>query len=603
MCGIAGKVRYDQRDPSEALRRIVSALRHRGPDHQAVQDLDGVAALGHARLSIIDLSPMGHQPMTDESGRYTISYNGEVYNFQALRQELERAGCRLRSRSDTEVVLYSYIRWGAAAFARFDGMFALAIWDRRERELVLARDRFGEKPLYYCQLGDELTFASEAQALLEDEAVARAARPSVAGLTHYFALGYTLAPHTIYEQVRKLEPASYLRFRDGRIVEQARYWEYRDCFAEPLRERPGDIAEHLLCLLSAAVKERLVSDVPVGAFLSGGVDSSAVVALARRELPYELHTFTIGFQQRSYDEADDARRVADYLRTVHHERRLDLGAAQAGAQALRRAILAYDEPFSDTSLIPTVEVARSAARHVKVVLSGDGADELLGGYPTYQADQLMTRAVRLPAPLLGLAAALLRRSPQDTRRRTGLGFKLRRLGRGLDRDPRYAHYCWRELHDEEERIALIGREHAEEVRAHHPFHVFARYYEEAAGLDWLARHLYVDAKTWLPDDVLFKVDRATMAASIESRTPYLDAELAAYAASIPTALKLRRGGGKYILKRALRRVLPEETLRKRKAGFNAPVNAWLQGDGDDEFRTFNRYVAEQRGLLGPPPLA
>ncbi|MCS6915055.1 MAG: asparagine synthase (glutamine-hydrolyzing) [Myxococcales bacterium] len=600
MCGIAGRVRYDRSECSEVLQRMAQRLRHRGPDHMAVVDLDGVAALAHTRLAIIDLSPLGNQPMTDESGRYTISYNGEVYNFQQLRRELQAAGYRFRSQSDTEVVLCAYVHLGPRAFERFDGMFALAIWDRKERELVLARDRFGEKPLYYY-LGPDgaLTFASEVHALLSDETIARAARPSVAGLTHYFALGYTLAPLTLYQGIAKLEPATYLRFRDGRIREKRRYWEYRDCFvprrAEPVRE----VAAQLLHLLDRAVQERLVSDVPIGAFLSGGVDSSGVVALARRHLPYELHTFTIGFPERSYDEASDAQRVADHLRTVHHERTLRLRERGRISSAIDRAIAAYDEPFSDTSLIPTVEVSRSAARFVKVVLSGDGADELLAGYPTYQADRLMVHAARIPSRVRAMAAAVLARMPQSGRRRMGIGLKLRRLGRGLAADPRYAHYAWRELHSEQERIALIGSEHAEEVRASHPFFVFQRYYDEVAELDWLSQHLYVDSKTWLPDDILVKVDRATMAASIEARAPYLDVELAAFAASIPAHLKVRGMQGKVILKEALKSLLPRETLRKRKAGFNAPIGAALCQDWVDEFRMFNRYVAMQWGLLRP----
>jgi asparagine synthase (glutamine-hydrolysing) len=605
MCGIAGKIRYDGRDERDTLAQMVARMRHRGPDHQAVQDIDGVAAFGHARLSIIDLSPLGNQPMSDESGRYTISYNGEVYNYRELRTELCRLGHRFRSQSDTEVILGAYAQWGTGAFRRLSGMFALALWDRKEQELVLCRDRFGEKPLYYSvrEGGGGLSFASECSALLCDEAVRRGAQVSVAGLNHYFALGYTLAPLTIYRNIHKLEPATWLRFRAGRVVEKARYWDYRAHFADRSRERPAEVVEHLDLLLQRAVRARLVSDVPVGAFLSGGMDSSAIVALMRRHLPYELHTFTIGFSEHSYNEAHDARIVAEHLRTVHHERVLRLAEGGRVSHALSRAIASYDEPFSDTSLVPTVEVARSAARFVKVVLSGDGADELLGGYPTYQADRLLPGMERLPQGVRRAIAGILRRSPDGVRGRTGLGFKLRQLGKGIDQDYRYAHYAWRELHSEAERVALIGPEHAEEVRATHPFLTFLRYYDEAAALDRLSQHLYVDAKTWLCDDVLVKVDRATMAASIEARAPFLDEELAQYVAGLPPELKVGRGRGKLILTEVLRRYLPEHTLRKRKAGFNAPINAWLGQAGENEFRYFNRYVATQRGLLSDVALS
>jgi asparagine synthase (glutamine-hydrolysing) len=603
MCGIAGKIRYDGRPVTDSVRRMVARMRHRGPDHHDVVDIDEVAALGHSRLSILDLSPTGHQPMSDESGRFTITYNGEVYNFPALRRELTAAGFRFRGTSDTEVVLSAYIHLGPRAFDRFDGMFALAIWDRVERELVLCRDRFGEKPLYYA-LADsgEIAFASEASALLADEETGCRAAISIAGLNHYLALGYTLSPLTIYQNIAKLEPATFLRFREGRIREKTRYWDYRACFARQSRRPLPDLIDDVAALIEEAVRERLVSDVPVGAFLSGGVDSSAVAAIARRHLPYDLHTFTVGFAEPSYNESDDARLVADYLRTVHHEEVLRRRAAgPAWPAAIARAISSYDEPLSDTSLVPTVEVARCAARHVKVVLSGDGADEIFAGYPTYLADLLHRPLHLLPHGSRALLSGALSRAPLRPEQKTGLGFRLRQFGKGVAHDPRYAHYSWRELHNEEERIALIGPEHREEVQASHPFHTFALYYEEAEELDPLSQHLYVDGKTWLVDDILVKVDRATMASSLEARTPYLDRELVEYAASIPARFKLRGLRGKYVLKQALRRYLPAHTLRKRKAGFNAPIAAWLQSGGEDEFRFFNKYVAAHRGLLPTLP--
>jgi asparagine synthase (glutamine-hydrolysing) len=590
MCGIAGRVGPGGPAERDIVARMIGRLKHRGPDHQAIEQLDELATFGHARLSIVDLSPLGHQPMTDRTRRYTITYNGEIYNFQALRRELEQRGHVFVSRSDTEVLLNAYLEWGVAAFARLSGMFALAIWDAQEQELVLARDRFGEKPLYYALAANVVTFASELTALAEDPAILQRRRLSIAALNHYLAIGYILSPLTIYEDVFKLEPATYLRFRGGRQIETTRYWQYRDAFARVTRESEDDIERNLEQLFDGAVARMLVADVPVGAFLSGGVDSSAVVAFARRHLPYELHTFSVGFAEASYDESLDARLVADRLHTIHHEIRVE---SRDGRQLAERSIDCYDEPFSDTSLVPMVEVAALAARRVKVALSGDGADEIFGGYLTYRADALHARLRRVPQPLRAAVAEAVQRMLGETRHKVGFAFKAKQFARGVGCDGELAHYKWRELHGESERIAILGARHAEEIRHSDPALVFRRYYREVDGLDPLSRHLYVDAKTWLVDDVLVKVDRATMASSLESRTPFLDQQLAEYVASIPSRLKIRGRLQKIILKRLLRRYLPAATLDKKKAGFNAPVNSWFGHGSENEFRFFNRLVLER----------
>jgi asparagine synthase (glutamine-hydrolysing) len=594
MCGIAGKIRYDGRDVSQLLAQMIERLSHRGPDDQGVFD-DGVAALAHTRLSIIDLSPSGHQPMHDGSGRFTITYNGEVYNYRDLKREL--ADRPFRGTSDTEVVIEEFARRGVDAFARFNGMFACAIWDARARELTLARDRFGEKPLYYAVVDGELIFASEVRALLADERVAERAKPSIAGLNHYYALGYTLGEQTLYDVVKRLEPATYLRFREGQIVEKTRYWDYRRSFAVKTTEREADIVKHVDTLLEKAVRDRLVSDVPVGAFLSGGIDSSGVVAIARNAVSYNLQTFTIGFSEQSYDESVDARLVSQHFGTAHHERRLAIH--QGDHSVIDRAIDCYDEPFSDTSLIPMVSVAELASEHVKVVLSGDGADEIFCGYPTYRADWMKQRLDALPMFVRRQLETIASKWPLS-QRKTSLGFKLRQFSRGVLTDFRLAHYRWRELHTLEERVALLGERHADEIRASDPSLCFMRHYQDAADLDELSQHLYVDAKTFLVDDVLVKVDRATMAFSLEARAPYLDADLAAYSGSIPSHLKLNWRQQKYILKRALAHRVPTATLKKKKSGFGSPVNIWLENRKDNEYRYFNRYVAEHHEI-GPGP--
>lgn len=590
MCGIAGIVGDHAGESLPVVERMVERMRMRGPDHAAVRDVGG-AVLGHARLSILDLNPRSHQPMSDPSGRFTITYNGEVYNFQDIARDLEAAGHRLRTTSDTEVVLHAWMEWGTGAFARFNGMFALGIWDRDERTLVLARDRFGKKPLFYSTARG-VAFASDITALREDPALADAP-VSPEAVNHFLAMGYVLGPLTLYEGIARIPPATVAVFRDGR-VRMERFWDYAAAFRRPYRGTPADAAADLRDCLEEAVRRRLVSDVPVGCFLSGGVDSSAVTAFARRHLTYDVHSFSIGFAARTYDESADARAVAGFLGTVHHERRLD---DRDGRAIVDGAVARFDQPFSDTSLVPMVEVSRVAAEHVKVVLSGDGADELLAGYPTHKADRLMQVARHVPAPLREVAAGAARRLLRESNRRTDLAFKLRQLARGLPGDWRDAHYAWRELHDDAERTVLLGPQHAALVRDTAPRHAFRAHFDEVRDLDPLAQCLYVDAKTWLVDDVLVKVDRATMAFSLEARSPFLDPDLAELCASIPSSLKLRGLDGKHVLKQGLRGVLPERTLHKKKAGFNAPLNTWLGHTGDNEYRMFNRKVAATWGLL------
>lgn len=595
MCGIAGRVCIEGRDHSESVADMVRALRHRGPDFQSVVRVDRLATLGHARLSILDLSRLANQPMTDPMGRYTLVYNGEVYNFKELRHELQAAGFAFRSTSDTEVVLAAFAHWGTGCFARFDGMFALAIWDRNQAELTLGRDRFGEKPLYYALTSTGVAFASEVTALWADSELRGRRRVSVEGLNEVLALGYTLGPGSFYQGIMKLPPATHAQWRPEGFRPPLRYWDYAKCFERKRSVGLDDGARELRELLDVAVSSRLIADVPVGSFLSGGLDSSGVTAFATRHLAYPMHTFSAGFDVASYDESEDARRTALHVGSIHHE--LELRARACDLQLLDEAIARYDEPFSDTSLVCMVAVARLASKHVKVVLSGDAADEIFAGYTTYQADRLKSALDVVPTILRRLGAKLVVANVKPGRSKVGTRFKIRQFSKGLARDWRYAHYAWRELHDEDERIRIFGPQRAEEVRDTHPFRKFQRFYEEVADLEPFDQHLYVDAKTWLVDDILVKVDRATMAASIESRAPYLANAVVEYAASLPAALKLRQGRGKVILRKALQPLLPVETLNKKKAGFNAPVGVWMGRAEEGEFTRFNRYVLKKKGVL------
>jgi asparagine synthase (glutamine-hydrolysing) len=412
-------------------------------------------------------------------------------------------------------------------------------------------------------------------------------------MNHYLALGYVVAPLSAHPDVSKLSPASALSWRPGGTPTIHRYWDYADAFrAGPSRAGFAEATERVADLVDAAVGSRMVADVPVGSFLSGGLDSSMVTAVARRHLPYELHTFSVGFESPSYDESSDARRVASHLSTIHHDIRL---SGADGAERARAASLVYDEPFADTSLVPMVEVARVASKQVKVVLSGDGADEIFAGYPTYQADRLMSFLSETPAgPRRHVSNGVRFFFSDSMPGKTSIGFKARQFARGLPLDRAGAHYAWREINGEDERIAVLGREHAEAVRETSPVHTFMSHYDRVRDLSPLSQHLYVDAMTWLPDDILVKVDRATMASSIEGRAPFLARDLVEYVAGLPDHFKLGLRRGKRVLREAAKRLLPAATLRKPKAGFSAPINEWLGTSSDNEYREFNRRVMTWR---------
>jgi len=590
VCGVVGKVNWQEGCDQNLIAKMCKAILHRGPDDGGIITFEN-AVLGHRRLSIIDLSKNASQPMASNDRRYHIVYNGEVYNFMEIRKELEEAGLKFKSNSDTEVVLYSYIHWKERCLEKFQGMFAFAIWDNVLKELFLARDYFGKKPLYYFR--DEngaIIFASELAALLEDKSIPQDI--SFEALNCYLALGYILAPATLYKNILKLEAATFLHITDkGRKVRKCKYWDYKDAFLEKTNESEKDIIQHILFLFEAAVKRRLVSDVPVGAFLSGGVDSTSVVSIMKKYMPELLHTFSIGFDVESYDESADALRAAKWLGTEHHSQ---ICKKEDNLLFMLEAIRAYDEPFSDTSLVPFFEVCKLASSYVKVVLSGDGADEIFAGYITYKADLYYRYAQLLPRN----ARSALMRMPGyfcgNKIKKLDWRYKQRKFFYGSLCDSENAHYSWRVIFSPEKRIQILGKEYASLVYDSDPFNIFKKYYRNAEGLHGLDKNLYVDAMTWLSDDILVKVDRASMRSSIEIRCPYLDKDLITYAASIPAGLKMKNFKNKYILKKALKSVLPSYVLDKKKSGFIAPVHAWIGSDNVDEFQAFNKYVFYQK---------
>jgi asparagine synthase (glutamine-hydrolysing) len=586
MCGVAGFLDFRRTLSAEAQRevcgRMADALAHRGPDDRGVwSDATSGIALGHRRLSILDLSPLGHQPMASTSGRFVVAYNGEIYNFGELRGEL--AGHLFRGRSDTEVLLAAFEEWGVeGALPRFNGMFALAVWDTHERALWLARDRFGEKPLYYGRMGHALVFGSELKAVRcfpgFNGEVDRGA------LAQFMRFGCVPSPACIFQGMRKLPAATFLRLKNDRDIEATpvAYWSLeavaREGVANRYRGSDGEAVAELGSRLRDAVKLRMVADVPLGAFLSGGVDSSTVVAMMQAGESRKVKTFTIGFEEAEWNEADSARAVATHLGTEHTE--LYVSAAQAQTIIPRLPSL-YDEPFADSSQIPTFLVAQLAREHVTVALSGDAGDELFGGYARYSwAESVWKYLRKLPHMARDTLAASIRAArparfdpyvaaldPVLPPRLRVPGDKLERFADLLAVASQDDLYLW---------VMSTWREPGRVVHATEPRHPILQ--ERPPRLDaFLDRMMCSDALTYLPDDILVKVDRAAMGVGLETRVPLLDPAIARFAWSLPSDMKVRGGKGKWILREVLATYLPRKLFERPKMGFGVPIDSWLRG--------------------------
>ena len=574
MCGIAGIVTRDPERPVPPadLAAMVRTLRHRGPDDAGQVTLPG-AGLGMRRLSIIDVAG-GRQPFASEDGAVHLVGNGEIYNHRELRAELVSAGHTFASGSDVEVALHAYEKWGTSFVERLHGMFALVLWDARSRTLVAARDRAGEKPLYYARTPRGLLLASEIKALLVAPDVSR--EVDLDALDQFLTYEYVITPRTIFSAVRRLPAAHRLVWRTGEIA-VTRYWQ-APAAAGAAWSDDAEAAAALRETLGRAVARQMMSDVPLGAFLSGGIDSSAIVALmteaARRERS-SVNTFSMGFADGSYNELPHARRVAERFGTRHREGEV----APDVAGLFDRLIVHLDEPFADVSLFPTFLVSELARAHVTVALSGDGGDELFGGYDAYEADRLARRiASAVPRPAGRALAALASLLPPSEKKK-GLVNRLKRFTAGLaDSPPDIAHYRWmtyvspaakRRLYTPGLRDALAGSDVYRPVRDA---------LRGAGTDDLLNRQLYTDLSIYLADDILVKVDRMSMAASLETRAPFLDVDVMELAFSMPGRLKLRGRERKWILKRALADVLPASILERSKEGFSIPMKNWLKRD-------------------------
>jgi asparagine synthase (glutamine-hydrolysing) len=594
MCGIAGELRFDRTDRASAdrVRAMCEVMVHRGPDDFGGH-VQGEVGLGMRRLSIVDVAG-GHQPLANEDGTVTVVCNGEIYNSAALREALTARGHRFRSRTDVEVIVHLYEEEGPDAVRALEGMFAFALWDARRHRLVLGRDRLGIKPLYLAESPRGLLFGSEAKCLL---AGGLEPRVDLQGLHDYLTLGYVPDPASMFAGARQLPPAHVLVAdvgADGARVRTERYWSLAGHVGdERPRRREAEWADDLLATLRGAVESHLMSDVPLGVFLSGGLDSGTIVALMHDLGVAPIRTFTIGFAERSYSELDLARAVAERYGTEHHE----LVVRPDAAALLPRLVRHFDEPFADSTAIPVWYVSELARRHVTVVLCGEGGDEVLGGYQTYAAAKLARLYRHLPRAIgAGLVPAVVGRLPVS-HARVSFDFKAKRFVTGAYLPDAVAHLWWKTVLAEDVKAALYANGTAARVAP------TARLYEalwaEADG-DALDRLQYIDTALYLPADLLVKADRMSMAHSLEARVPFLDRRVVELGRRIPSRLRLRGLTTKHVLRRAMAGRLPEPILSGAKKGFNVPMSAWLAG----ELRDFAHDLLaptrlRRQGLLDP----
>jgi len=562
MCGIAGFYDTTRNSSREILVRITDLLSYRGPDDSGYEFREtphGHLGLGHRRLSIIDLSPLGNQPMTYDN--LSITFNGEVYNFLEIRKELDVLGYKFESTSDTEVILKAIHKWGVEAVNRFNGMFSMAIYDSDKDELTFVRDRMGVKPLYYFYDGQNIAFASELKPLMQYPLSAKCSI-DLQALNSFIYHGYIDAPKSIFENIFKLEPGSYLKYRQGRI-EVKRYWSIEEAYKKRVVNESiseNDAIDRLDELITSSVRYRMISDVPIGSFLSGGIDSSLVSAVMQKLSPGPINTFTIGFNEPQYDESVFAKKIAEHLKTSHHEQTLPIKQAQSFIGQIPHY---YDEPFADSSQIPTMLVSQLARKNVTVALSGDGGDEFFCGYKRYSDVFKFT-----PFKLMSKFGNLFRILPGFEKGLGALHVNARKL--------LYINSTENIIN----RSYLFSRFYLSGLIKNNHYELNRKYFDVIGLSPENIQEAYMlqDMITYLPDDILTKVDRATMSSSLEGREPLLDYRLIEFSFSLPHHLKFKNGVGKYLLKELAYRYIPKKLLDRPKMGFGVPVYQWLQGE-------------------------
>jgi len=566
MCGIAG---YWGKGDEQILSQMVQCIRHRGPDAQPVFVSENVG-FAHARLSIIDLRSEANQPMFTANRSLMITFNGEIYNFLQLKEELHRTGkYTFSTTSDTEVLIYAYQEYGIEMLKRIHGMFAFAIYDFRKKELLLVRDRMGKKPLHYAIADGTLVFSSELKAVIKHPSVKRTL--NIDALNEYLTFDYVPTTSSIYKDIQKLEAASYLVFKNGKIVEKSTYWQVS---FEPLNVSFNEAKQYLDTLLDSAVRDRLMSDVPLGVFLSGGLDSSTVAYYAQKNSTQKIKTFSIGFSEKSYDESDYAKLVAKALNTEHYEQTLSAADSLALIPEIFEKL---DEPFADPSIIPTYFLSKFTHKHVTVALGGDGSDELLAGYPTFISGHYADMMHRMPDFILRLmrnAAEMLPASDQNI----SFDFKVKQFMKGFQSHVDYTHSLWLGSFTPADKKGLFTKDTLNTITNGDGLGCVDRYLNELPNAGTFNRILYTYYKTYLQDDILVKVDRASMMNSLEVRAPFLDTRIVEYISRLPEAYKIKGNNVKRLLKETVRGKIPDDIIDRPKKGFGIPVSLWLRNE-------------------------
>ena len=578
MCGICGMRRLGEMpiDPSGKLTDLMTdTLAHRGPNDRGTWS-DGEVALGARRLSVIDLSMAGHQPMSNEDGTIWLVFNGEIYNFRELKAEfkLTERGHVFRSRTDTEVLIHLYEELGQEMFPKLNGMFAMAMWDRRNHELHLARDRYGIKPLFYQQDPLFFRFGSEIKAILADKRVPR--KPSLQALHDFLTFDYIPGPQSAFEGISELPPGHWMTVNENGHLSIRKYWEPSFKVDDSIGEKAA--IEEARELLDRAVKRQLVADVPVGVLLSGGMDSSTLVALMQRHAPESIHTYSVGFEDSSFNELPYARIVAQAFHTTHRE---VVVTPQIVRQLLVKHVGYIDEPYADGSAIPTYCVCELAKGEVVVLLSGEGGDEAFAGYDTYAAYRASRWFGRVPRWIRNGIIGPLVRSLPVSHHKLSLEFKMKRFLSGQDLPPAQAHLWWRVVLTEDQKRALYTPEVLEKINLERSDRFFIQSFERSTARDDLNKLLHIDAAVFLPDDLMVKNDRMSMAHSLETRVPMTDNEVTAFMSRVSPRFKLPGLKTKYIMRRALQGILPPAILKKKKVGLEMPYSAWLKNELKD----------------------
>ena len=566
MCGICGIVNRDADHFVEAadVKQMCDVIVHRGPDDEG-RHVHKNVGLGMRRLSIIDLVS-GSQPIYNEDGSMVIVFNGEIYNHREIREELAAKGHKFKTKADTEAILHAYEEYGVECPGKLNGMFAFAIWDDRKKRLFLARDRIGIKPLYYYVDGRRIVFGSELKSILQKKDVPR--QVDTKALDNFLTFEYIPSPLSIFKDIYKLPPAHWLLYQDGGVTVQ-RYWQLEYKTSSRSEE---DLAEEFLSLLQDSVKLRLMSDVPLGSFLSGGLDSSSIVAMMKRASSNSVKTFSIGFDDTTYNELPYARTIARHFGTEHYEETITPDVVSLTEKIIRQ----LDEPFGDFSVFPTYLVSQMARKYVTVVLSGDGGDELLAGYDTYIAERIARQYARLPGFLRqGLIDPVVNLFP-PTEKKKGLINRARRFVEGARLPAHLQHVRWMIFLQQAEKNFLYTDDFRHALNGHNPYDFIEEKFSAVSSRDPLDQQEYVDIATYLVDDILVKVDRMSMAVSLEARVPFLDHRFVEFAATIPSHMRLRGKQTKYLLKKAMTGILPDSIIHRGKEGFSIPIKNWLK---------------------------